>query len=144
MSQTKTRGIIYSSNISEKNKGYAVLLECLRQKQGLWYTPRMFQTKTCGMIYSSNVWDKNEGYGILLEYRRQKEGEWYIPRMSQTKTTGMMYSSNVSHENKVFRVVKCAGFCADSLFGRKCAHYKQEQCVSLFPRPESANKTQYI
>jgi hypothetical protein len=27
------------------------------------------------------------------------------------------------------------GFCPDSLFGRRCVHYKQEQCVSLFPRP---------
>jgi hypothetical protein len=47
----------------------------------------------------------------------------------------------------IFRVAECAGFCPDSLFGRRCAHYKQEQCVSLFPRPGnhmSGNKTQYI
>jgi hypothetical protein len=24
-------------------------------------------------------------------------------------------------------------FFPDSLFGRRCAHYKQEQCVSFFP-----------
>jgi hypothetical protein len=27
---------------------------------------------------------------------------------------------------------------------RRCVHYKQEQYVSLFPRPENTNKTQYI
>jgi hypothetical protein len=35
----------------------------------------------------------------------------------------------------VFRVVQCTGFCPDCLFCRRGAHYKQEQCVSLFPRP---------
>jgi hypothetical protein len=64
---TKTRVMVYSSNVSDKNKRYGILLECLRQKQGLWYTHRMSQTKSRGMIYSSNVSDKYKGYGILLE-----------------------------------------------------------------------------
>jgi hypothetical protein len=37
MSPTKTRVMVYSSNVSDKNKRYGILLECLRQKQGLWY-----------------------------------------------------------------------------------------------------------
>ena len=57
--------MIYSANVSDKGKGYGILLECLtkkgydilleclRQKKGLWYTPRMYQTKPRGMIYSS-------------------------------------------------------------------------------------------
>ena len=57
-----------------KKKGYGILFECLRQNQGLWYTPRMSQTKTRGMVYSSNVSDKNKDYGILLECLRQKQG----------------------------------------------------------------------
>jgi len=60
MSQTETRGMIYSSNVSDKNKGYGILRECLRQK-------------TMGIIYSSNVSDKNKGYGILLECLTQKQ-----------------------------------------------------------------------
>jgi hypothetical protein len=56
--------MIYSSNVSDNNKGYDIFLECLRQKQGLWYTPRMSQTQTSGMIYSSNISDKNKGYVI--------------------------------------------------------------------------------
>ena len=60
MSQTKSRGMIYSSNVSDKYKGYGILLECLR--------------KTRGMIYSSNVSNTNRGYGILLECLRQKQG----------------------------------------------------------------------
>ena len=47
----------------------------------------------------------------------------------------------------VFRVVYCTGFCPDSLICRRGAHYKQEQCVSLIPRPGnhmSANKSQHI
>ena len=74
MSQTKTRGMIYSSNVSDKNKGDGILLECLTQKEGLLYTPRMSQTQTTGMIYSSNASDKNKGYGILPECLRQKQG----------------------------------------------------------------------
>ena len=79
--------MIYSSNVSDKNKGYDIFLECLRQNQGLWYIPRMSQTKTWGMIYSrnssektrvmvysSNVSDKNKGYDILFECLRQKQG----------------------------------------------------------------------
>jgi hypothetical protein len=46
MSQTKTRGIVYSANVSDKNKGYGILLECLI---------------------------KINGYGILLECLRQKQ-----------------------------------------------------------------------
>ena len=71
MSPTKTRVMVYSSNVSDKNKRYGILLECLRQKQGLWYTHRMSQTKSRGMIYSSNVSDKYKGYGILLECLRK-------------------------------------------------------------------------
>ena len=73
MSQTKTRGMLYSSNVSDKNKGDGLLLQCLTQKQGLWYARRMSQTKTTGMIYSSNVSDKNKGYGILLECLTHKQ-----------------------------------------------------------------------
>ena len=54
---------------------------------------------------------------------------------------------NWSRFDTVFRVIQCAGFCPDSLICRRGAHYKQEQCVSLFPRPGnhmSANKTQHI
>jgi hypothetical protein len=47
MSDSKTRGMIYSPNVSDKNKG---------------------------MIYSSNVSEKNKGYGTLLECLRQKKG----------------------------------------------------------------------
>ena len=87
MPHTKTRVMVYSSNVSDKDKGYCILRECLRQKQGLWYTPRMShknqwlwytprmsQTKTSGMIYFTNVSDKNRGYRILLECFRQKQG----------------------------------------------------------------------
>ena len=87
MSQTKTRVMVYSSNVSHKNKGYGILPKCLRQTQGLWYTPRMSQTKTTGMIYSSNV--------------SQKQGLWYTPRMSQTETRGKIYSSNASDKTSV-------------------------------------------
>ena len=80
MLQTKTRVMVYSSNVSEKNKDYGILLECLRQKQELLYTPRMSQTKTRDMIYSSNVSDKSKSSAELLEYLRQK-------------TKGMIYSS---------------------------------------------------
>ena len=73
MSHTKRRVIVYSSNVSDTNNGYDIFLECLRQKQGLWYTPRMSQTETRGMIYSSNVADKNKGYGILRECLRQNK-----------------------------------------------------------------------
>ena len=60
MSQTKTRGMMYSSNVADKNKGYDILLECLRQKQGLRYALRMYDTK-------------KKGYGMLLECLRQKQ-----------------------------------------------------------------------
>jgi hypothetical protein len=60
MAQTSTNGMIYSSNVWNKNIGYGILLECLRQKQELLYTPRMSQTNTRGMTYSSNVSDKNK------------------------------------------------------------------------------------
>jgi hypothetical protein len=59
--------MVFSSNIADENKGYGILLECLTQKQGLWYTPRMSQTKTRGIVYSGNVSDKNKGYGIFLK-----------------------------------------------------------------------------
>ena len=74
MSETKTRVMVYSSNIADKKKGNGIFLEFLTQKQGLWYTPRMSQTKTRGMIYSSNVSHKNKGYGIFLECLIQKQG----------------------------------------------------------------------
>ena len=74
MSQTQVGFMVYSSNVSDKNKGYDILLECLTQKEGLLYTPRMSQTQTTGMIYSSNASDKNKGYGILPECLRQKQG----------------------------------------------------------------------
>ena len=74
MSHTKTRGMMYSSNVSQKHKGNYIFIECLRKKQGLWYTPRMAQTNTKGMKYSSNVSNKNKGYDILRESLRQKQG----------------------------------------------------------------------
>ena len=43
-----------------------------------------------------------------------------------------MINTIATLDNTVFRV---AGFCPDSLFCRRGVHYKQEQCVSLFPRP---------
>ena len=52
MSQTKTRGMMYSSNVADKNKGYDILLECLRQKQGLWYALRMYDTIKKGLWYA--------------------------------------------------------------------------------------------
>ena len=67
MSQKKTRVMLYSSNVSENNKGYDILLDVLKRTQGLWHTPGISQTKTRGMIYSSNVSHKNKGYGIFLE-----------------------------------------------------------------------------
>ena len=70
--------MVYSSNVPDKNKGYGILFECLRQNQGLWYTPRMSQ--------------KNKGYAILLECLRKKQEVWYTPPMSQTKTRIMVYS----------------------------------------------------
>ena len=66
--------IVHSSNASDENKGYDILLDVLRRAHALWYTPRMAQINTKGMIYSSNVSDKNRGYGILLECLRQKQG----------------------------------------------------------------------
>jgi hypothetical protein len=42
-----------------------------------------------------------------------------------------MINTIVTLDNTVFRV---AGFFPDSLFRRRGVHYKQEQCVSLFPR----------
>jgi hypothetical protein len=53
--------MICSSNVSDKNKGYDILLENLRQKQALWYTPRMSLKK-------------NKGYGIFLEIIKEKKG----------------------------------------------------------------------
>ena len=44
----------------------------------------------------------------------------------------------------VFRVVYCTGFCPDSLFGSRCAHYKQEPCVSLFARPGNHMSTMFF
>jgi hypothetical protein len=32
MSQTTTRVVVYSSNVADKNKGYDILIECLRKK----------------------------------------------------------------------------------------------------------------
>jgi hypothetical protein len=66
MSQKKTRVMVYSSNVSDKKKGYDILLDVLRRTDGLWYTPGMAQTNTKGMTYSSNVSHKNKCYGIFL------------------------------------------------------------------------------
>jgi hypothetical protein len=87
MSQTKTRGMIYSSNVSDKKKGYGILLECLTEKQGLWYILRMSQTQTRGMMYSSNFshtnkvmiyslkfYEKHKVDDIFLECLTQKQG----------------------------------------------------------------------
>jgi hypothetical protein len=74
MSLTKIGVIVYSSNASDKNKGYDILLDVLRRTQAFWYTPRMAQINTKGLIYSSNVSSQNMGYGILLECLRQKQG----------------------------------------------------------------------
>jgi hypothetical protein len=46
--------MVYSSNVSDKNKGYDILLDVLTRTDGLWCTTRMAQTNTNGMIYSSN------------------------------------------------------------------------------------------
>jgi hypothetical protein len=54
MSQTKTRVMIYSSNVSDKNKGYGMLFECMTQKKRV-------------MVCSLNVSDKNNGFDIFLE-----------------------------------------------------------------------------
>jgi hypothetical protein len=69
---TKIGVIVHSSNASDENKGYDLLLDVLRRTHALWYTPRMAQINTKGMIYSSNVSSQNMGYGILLECLRQK------------------------------------------------------------------------
>ena len=74
MSLTKIGVMVYSSNGSDKHKGYDILLECLKPKHGLWYIPRMSQTKTMVMIYPSNVSVKNKGYAVLLECLRKKQG----------------------------------------------------------------------
>ena len=79
--------MIYSSNVSDKKKGYGILLECLTQKQGLWYILRMSQTQTRGMMYSSNVshtnkvmiyslkfYEKHKADDIFLECLTQKQG----------------------------------------------------------------------
>ena len=79
MSQTKTRIMLYSSNVSDKNKGYDIFLDVLRSTHGLLYTPRMSQKKTRVMVYSSNVTDKNKRYDILLECLTQKQVLWYNP-----------------------------------------------------------------
>ena len=81
MFQKKTRIMVFSSNVADKIKGYDIFLECLRQKQGLWYTPRMPP--------------KNKGYDILLDVLTRTDGLWCTPRMAQTSTNGMIYSSNV-------------------------------------------------
>jgi len=60
MSQTNTRGMIYSSMFYDEHKDYDVRLGILRQ--------------TWVMLYSSNVSDKNKGFGILLECLKQKQG----------------------------------------------------------------------
>jgi hypothetical protein len=70
LSETKTRVMVYSSNVSHKNKVYDIFLERVTQKQGLWYIPRMSQTKTRGMIYSSNVSHNNKGYEGSISYPR--------------------------------------------------------------------------
>ena len=95
MSQTKSRVMIYSSNVSDKNKGYGVLLEYLRQKKG---------------------------YDILLDVLRRTDGLWYTPAMAQTNTKGMTYSSNVSHKNKCYCIllechtqIKCYGILLECL-----------------------------
>jgi hypothetical protein len=93
MSQTKTRVMVCSSNVWHKKKGYGMLLECLRQKQRIWYIPRMS--------------DKNKGYGIILECFRQKQGLWYTPRLSQTKSRGMIYSSKTFEEYIITLVFVC-------------------------------------
>jgi hypothetical protein len=77
--------MICSSNVSDKNKGYGMLLECLRQKQGVWYTLWKSQTEKSVMVYSSNVSEKNKGYGILLEIIKEKQGVWYTPQSVRQK-----------------------------------------------------------
>jgi hypothetical protein len=97
--------MIYSSTVSDKKKGYDILLDVLRRTDGLWYTPGMAQTNTKGMIYSSNVSHKNKCYGILLECLRQRQGVWYTSQMSQTKTRCMIYSANVSDKDKGYGIL---------------------------------------
>jgi hypothetical protein len=45
--------MIYSSNVSLKNKCYDMLVEVLRKTQGLWYTPRNDYTNIWVMVYIS-------------------------------------------------------------------------------------------
>ena len=60
MSQAKTWVMVYSSNVSDKNKGYDIPLECLSEKQGLCCTPRMSE--------------KKKGYDVLLDVLRRTQG----------------------------------------------------------------------
>ena len=87
MSQTKTMVMVFSSNISDTNKGHDILLEYLRQKQGY--------------VILLEYLSQNKGYDILRDVLRRTDGLWYTPRMAQTNAKGMTYSSNVSHKNKV-------------------------------------------
>jgi hypothetical protein len=50
----KTRTMVYSSNVSDKNKGNDILLECLRQKRGLWYTPQYIEESIIPLVI---FWD---------------------------------------------------------------------------------------
>jgi hypothetical protein len=74
---TKTRGMIYSSNVSDKNKGYGILLEWLRQTQRVWYTPRISQTKTRVMVYSAN--ENFEEYILPLVFFWDIRGVYHNP-----------------------------------------------------------------
>jgi hypothetical protein len=84
MSQTKTRVMVFSSHVSDKNKGYDILLECLRQKEGLWYTPRMSHRKTRVMVYSSNVSDTNKVMIYSLKfYEKHKVDDIFLECLTQ-------------------------------------------------------------
>jgi hypothetical protein len=52
--------MIYSSNVSHKDKGYDILLEVLRKTQGLWYTPQNDYTNIWAMVYISTFKTKIE------------------------------------------------------------------------------------
>jgi hypothetical protein len=80
--------VVYNKTcVSDKNKGYDILLDVLRKIQGLWYTPGMSQADT-------NTW-----HDVLLEYLIQKQVLWYTPWSSTKNTRLMIYPSNVSNKN---------------------------------------------
>jgi hypothetical protein len=92
-------GMLYSSNVSDKNKGDGLLLECLTQKEGLWYTPRMSQTKTTSMIYSSK---RSISYPLFLsetfeEYTITLVSVWDIRGVYHNQFFSFRHSRSISY-----------------------------------------------